>query len=141
MVSISVALASMTTFCGSHKSCLMPDSPAYRQHLLCFSSSGRDCAPSKQALHRIRIGVTACIGWSRLGCRGVPCAHVSKPVCLCRATTTYLVQRRIDMLPKPLTEDICSLRAGVERLAFSVLWEITEDARIVSVRFTKSVIK
>ncbi|GFH26842.1 uncharacterized protein HaLaN_25061 [Haematococcus lacustris] len=26
-----------------------------------------------------------------------------------RATTTYLVQRRIDMLPKPLTEDICSL--------------------------------
>lgn len=27
-----------------------------------------------------------------------------------RATTTYLVQRRIDMLPKPLTEDICSLR-------------------------------
>lgn len=27
-----------------------------------------------------------------------------------RATTTYLVQGRIDMLPKPLTEDICSLR-------------------------------
>jgi exoribonuclease R len=27
-----------------------------------------------------------------------------------RATTTYLVDRRIDMLPKPLTEDICSLR-------------------------------
>jgi exosome complex exonuclease DIS3/RRP44 len=27
-----------------------------------------------------------------------------------RATTTYLVQRRIDMLPKALTEDICSLR-------------------------------
>lgn len=29
-----------------------------------------------------------------------------------RATTTYLVQRRIDMLPKALTEDICSLRWG-----------------------------
>jgi exoribonuclease II len=29
-----------------------------------------------------------------------------------RATTTYLVQRRIDMLPKPLTEDICSLRCA-----------------------------
>ena len=43
------------------------------------------------------------------------------------------------MLPKPLTEDICSLRAEVERLAFSVLWEITEDARVISVRFTKSV--
>ena len=45
------------------------------------------------------------------------------------------------MLPKPLTEDICSLRAEVERLAFSVLWEITEDARIIGVRFTKSVIR
>ena len=45
------------------------------------------------------------------------------------------------MLPKPLTEDICSLRADVERLAFSVLWEITEDARVIGVRFTKSVIK
>eukprot|EP00775_Hariotina_reticulata_P011972 gene11972-12115_t len=57
-----------------------------------------------------------------------------------RATTTYLVQRRIDMLPKPLTEDICSLRGGVERLAFSAIWEMTPDADTVSVRFTKSVI-
>ncbi len=45
------------------------------------------------------------------------------------------------MLPKPLTEDICSLRADVERLAFSVLWEMTPDARTVSVHFTKSVIR
>ena len=45
------------------------------------------------------------------------------------------------MLPKPLTEDICSLRAGVERLAFSVLWEVDQHARVVSVRFTKSVIR
>ena len=60
---------------------------------------------------------------------------------MCRATTTYLVQRRIDMLPKPLTEDICSLRGGVERLAFSVLWEMDENANALSVRFTKSVIR
>lgn len=58
-----------------------------------------------------------------------------------RATTTYLVQRRIDMLPKPLTEDICSLRANVERLAFSVIWEVTKEADIVSTFFTKSLIK
>ena len=79
--------------------------------------------------------------WPGLGCTGVYHSHSQRLRALCRATTTYLVQRRIDMLPKPLTEDICSLRAGVERLAFSVLWEITEDARIVGVRFTKSVIK
>ena len=51
-----------------------------------------------------------------------------------RGTTCYLVQRRIDMLPKPLTEDICSLRSGVERLAFSVLWEMTPQAEIVGCR-------
>lgn len=58
-----------------------------------------------------------------------------------RGTSVYLVERRIDMLPKPLTEDICSLRADVERLAFSVLWEMTSDAKVVSANFTKSVIK
>ena len=42
----------------------------------------------------------------------------------------YLVQRRVDMLPKPLTEDICSLRGGVDRLAFSVIWEVTPSAEV-----------
>jgi len=45
-----------------------------------------------------------------------------------------LVQRRIDMLPKPLTEDICSLRSNVERLAFSAIWEMTQDAQVLHVR-------
>lgn len=58
-----------------------------------------------------------------------------------RGTSVYLVERRIDMLPKPLTEDICSLRADVERLAFSVIWELTPEAEIISTRYTKSVIK
>ncbi|KAK4798304.1 hypothetical protein SAY86_030630, partial [Trapa natans] len=58
-----------------------------------------------------------------------------------RGTSVYLVERRIDMLPKPLTEDICSLKADVERLAFSVLWEMTPEAEIISTRFTKSIIK
>ncbi|KAL9672529.1 hypothetical protein QQ045_028780 [Rhodiola kirilowii] len=58
-----------------------------------------------------------------------------------RGTSVYLVERRIDMLPKPLTEDICSLRADVERLAFSVIWELTPEAEIISTHYTKSVIK
>ncbi|ONK57230.1 uncharacterized protein A4U43_C10F17940 [Asparagus officinalis] len=58
-----------------------------------------------------------------------------------RGTSVYLVERRIDMLPKPLTEDVCSLRSDVERLAFSVLWEMTPEAEILSSRYTKSVIK
>ncbi|XP_077231136.1 ribonuclease II family protein [Tasmannia lanceolata] len=58
-----------------------------------------------------------------------------------RGTSVYLVERRIDMLPKPLTEDICSLRSDVERLAFSVIWEMTPEAEIISIRYTKSAIK
>ena len=62
-----------------------------------------------------------------------------------RGTTTYLVQRRLDMLPKPLTEDICSLRADVERLAFSVFWRVDPATMLprkdVKPRFTKSIIK
>ena len=62
-----------------------------------------------------------------------------------RGTTTYLVQRRLEMLPKPLTEDICSLRADVERLAFSVFWRVDPATMLprkdVKPRFTKSIIK
>lgn len=58
-----------------------------------------------------------------------------------RGTTVYLVDKRIDMLPMLLGTDLCSLKPYVERFAFSVLWEITSDADIVSSQFTKSVIR
>lgn len=58
-----------------------------------------------------------------------------------RGTSVYLVERRIYMLPKPLTEGVCSLRFDVEWLAFSVIWEMTPEANIISTRYTKSVIK
>ncbi|KIP12193.1 hypothetical protein PHLGIDRAFT_98579 [Phlebiopsis gigantea 11061_1 CR5-6] len=57
-----------------------------------------------------------------------------------RGTTVYLVDKRIDMLPALLGTNLCSLRPFVERLAFSVIWEMNADAEIVNVRFTKSVI-
>lgn len=57
-----------------------------------------------------------------------------------RGTTVYLVDKRIDMLPMLLGTDLCSLKPYVERFAFSVLWEVDDNADIVNVRFTKSVI-
>ena len=57
-----------------------------------------------------------------------------------RGTTVYLVDKRIDMLPSLLGTNLCSLRPHVERLAFSVIWELTPEAEIINVRFTKSVI-
>jgi exosome complex exonuclease DIS3/RRP44 len=58
-----------------------------------------------------------------------------------RGTTVYLVDKRIDMLPAELSTDTCSLRGGVERLAFSCLWEVDADANILSTRFHKSIIR
>ncbi|KAF7548729.1 hypothetical protein G7046_g8580 [Stylonectria norvegica] len=58
-----------------------------------------------------------------------------------RGTTVYLVDKRIDMLPMLLGTDLCSLKPYVERYAFSVIWELNDNADIVSARFTKSVIK
>ncbi|KAI9730497.1 MAG: exosome catalytic subunit dis3 [Cirrosporium novae-zelandiae] len=58
-----------------------------------------------------------------------------------RGTTVYLVDKRIDMLPMLLGTDLCSLQPYVERFAFSTIWEVTSDAEIVNVAFTKSVIR
>ncbi|PIA18366.1 RNB-domain-containing protein [Coemansia reversa NRRL 1564] len=57
-----------------------------------------------------------------------------------RSTTVYLVDRRIDMLPELLGTNLCSLRSAVDRLAFSCIWELDQDANIVDVVFHKSVI-
>lgn len=57
-----------------------------------------------------------------------------------RGTTVYLVDKRIDMLPMLLGTDLCSLKPYVERFAFTVIWELNENADILNVRFTKSVI-
>lgn len=44
-----------------------------------------------------------------------------------RATSVYLVQRVIPMLPPLLCEELCSLNPGVERLAFSVVWDMDAE--------------
>ena len=60
-----------------------------------------------------------------------------------RGTSTYLVDRRLDMLPKALTEEICSLRAGVDRLTFSCVWTVDSEGRSAGPppRFFKAVIR
>lgn len=58
-----------------------------------------------------------------------------------RATTVYLVDKRIDMVPELLSSNLCSLRGNVERFAFSCIWEIDEAANIVKTKFHKSVIE
>ena len=59
-----------------------------------------------------------------------------------RCTTVYMVDRRTDMLPGLLTENLCSLVSGVDRCAFSVIWEIdSQTFEAVDVKFGKSLIR
>eukprot|EP00200_Dunaliella_tertiolecta_P013933 CAMPEP_0202393696 /NCGR_PEP_ID=MMETSP1127-20130417/93044_1 /ASSEMBLY_ACC=CAM_ASM_000462 /TAXON_ID=3047 /ORGANISM="Dunaliella tertiolecta, Strain CCMP1320" /LENGTH=1176 /DNA_ID=CAMNT_0048996285 /DNA_START=55 /DNA_END=3585 /DNA_ORIENTATION=+ len=57
-----------------------------------------------------------------------------------RATSVYLVQRVIPMLPRLLCEELCSLNPGTPRFSFSVEWEMDEEGRIYSQWAGKSVI-
>ncbi|XP_076757710.1 DIS3-like exonuclease 2 [Xylocopa sonorina] len=57
-----------------------------------------------------------------------------------RATTVYMTDNVYHMLPKQLCQ-VCSLTPGQDKLAFSVIWEITPNTEIVTHRFAKTVIK
>jgi DIS3-like exonuclease 2 len=49
-----------------------------------------------------------------------------------RSTSVYLVDRVIPMLPRLLCEELCSLNPGVDRLAFSIIWEMDSSGKIKS---------
>jgi ribonuclease R len=58
-----------------------------------------------------------------------------------RGCSVYLPDRTIPMLPFELSDNLCSLSEGDEKLAFSAIFEITPNAKVISKWFGKSVIK
>jgi ribonuclease R len=58
-----------------------------------------------------------------------------------RGTSIYLVDRVIPMLPPELSNDICSLNKGSDRLARSVIMELDEDGNVNNYRFAAGVIR
>lgn len=58
-----------------------------------------------------------------------------------RGTSIYIADRVIPMLPKQLSNGICSLNPNTDRLAFSCLMELNEKGEIKKYRFVKSVIR
>ena len=85
-------------------------------------------------------------GW-KLGIHIADVSHYVRPKttldreAYARGNSVYLADRVIPMLPEALSNGICSLKPGVERLAFSVFAEVNKAGKIHSVRFAKSVIK
>ena len=58
-----------------------------------------------------------------------------------RATSVYLVDRTIPMLPERLCNFLCSLRPNEEQLAYSVIFEMNERAEVKKSRVVHTVIK
>lgn len=58
-----------------------------------------------------------------------------------RGTSIYYADRVVPMLPRELSNGICSLNPNVDRLAFSCLMDISADGKLMSYRFEKSVIR
>ena len=57
-----------------------------------------------------------------------------------RATSVYLVDRVIPMLPEVLSNNICSLNPNVDRLSYSILFEMDESANMLDYTIKKTVI-
>ena len=58
-----------------------------------------------------------------------------------RATSVYLVDRTIPMLPERLCNLLCSLRPNEEKLAYSAIFEMNDKAEVKKSRIVKTVIK
>ncbi len=57
-----------------------------------------------------------------------------------RATSVYLVDRTIPMLPERLSNELCSLKPCVDRLTFSAVFELDENANLINEWFGKTII-
>lgn len=58
-----------------------------------------------------------------------------------RATSVYLVDRTIPMLPESLCNNLCSLRPNEEKLTFSVIFEMNDEAEILASRIGRTIIE
>lgn len=57
-----------------------------------------------------------------------------------RATSVYLVDRTVPMLPPQLSEDLCSLKPDVDRLVFSAVFTVSPAHEVVGRRFVRGII-
>jgi len=57
-----------------------------------------------------------------------------------RATSVYLVDRVVPMLPERLSNGVCSLRPNEDKLCFSAIFELTDEADLAKEWFGKTVI-
>lgn len=104
-----------------------------------------DSADSKDLDDAVSIEKTA-DGW-KLGVHIADVSHYVKPgsaleeEAFARGTSIYFADRVIPMLPRELSNGICSLNPNEDRLTFSCLMTVDNDGELVDFDFRKSVIR
>src|SRR5574344_927714 len=58
-----------------------------------------------------------------------------------RGTSVYLVDRTVPMLPEILSNNLCSLRPGEEKLTYSAVFEMNTKAKVIKKWFGRTIIK
>ncbi|BDG18756.1 ribonuclease R [Thermus thermophilus] len=107
-----------------------------------FTIDGVDAKDFDDAIHVERLP-----GGYRIGVHIADVSHYVKEGSLLdqeaflRGTSVYLPGRVLPMLPERLSNGVCSLRPGEDRLVLSVLVDLTEDLKVKRVRFREGVIR
>jgi len=57
-----------------------------------------------------------------------------------RATSVYLVDRTVPMLPEKLSNGLCSLRPNEDKLTFAAIFEMDDTAKVISEKFGRTII-
>ncbi len=104
-----------------------------------------DGAYSKDLDDAVSVKKTADGGWE-LGVHIADVSHYVRPNskldadAFDRGTSIYYADKVISMLPPALSNGICSLNGGVDRLALSAMMQVSPEGDLLSAKFCKSVI-
>lgn len=105
-----------------------------------------DGAHSKDLDDAVSVKKTADGGWE-LGVHIADVSHYVRPNSKLdadafeRGTSIYYADKVIPMLPPALSNGICSLNGGVDRLAMSAIMQVSPEGDLLAARFCKSVIR
>lgn len=113
----------------------------FREQIV-FTIDGADTKDMDDA-----VSITARPGGYTLGVHIADVSHYVKPgtaleqAAFSRGTSVYYADKVVPMLPRALSNGICSLNEGADRLCFSCLMDISDDGRVQHFHFVKSIIR
>lgn len=112
------------------------------RHITTFTIDPEDAKDFDDALSYEKLSN----GLHRVGIHIADVSHYVKPGTLIdkeayeRGTSVYLVDRTIPMLPEALSNNLCSLRPHEDKLCFSAVFDLDDDAKVVKEWFGHTII-